>query len=223
MKSVKKRIITLLYLLFVAALYLVSSTITKYTTGHEGSGSFNIGQKLYFNYERGELYRNNNLIIGNPVEEEKYDEEGNIVDIVKRIETMNVTPGDNLTFHFYVSNFNLETNEVNGLDGIFYVSSYAEFTMPAIQSSAILKCTLAYREIPIEEGVEPGPFRTFTSDNKISLPVYNKDDPTSIIKYEFKVYVILDDQISTTSADDYIDATLSISLFIDASENYLEV
>ncbi len=219
MGAIKKKIIISLVIIFVALLYSISSTITKYTTGHDGTGTFNIGKKLYFNYERGDLFRNNNLIVGNPVEEDVFDSNGQKIDVIKRIETMNVTPGDNLTYHFYVSNYDLTTSEKNGISGAFYVTSYAEFLMPALQKMENLECTLAYRVIPNEAAVDAGPFRTFSRDSKLNLPVYDDTDRNSMVKYEFQVYVILDDQISTTSADDYIDATLTISLFIDAASN----
>lgn len=213
----KKLVIILLYVLLVDALYLTSATFTKYTSTKTGIATFNIGQKLYFNYERGELFRNNNLIIGVEVENPIYNESGELVDIERRIETMNVTPGDNLTYHFYVSNYNLTTLERNGLDGSFYVSAISEFSMPAQKANYRLSCTLSYREIP-EEG-EPTSFKTFTTDKELDLPVYIENDPTTHMKYEFEIYVILDDQIQSTSADDYIDATLSILLFIDATND----
>lgn len=213
----KKLMIILLYILLVSTLYLTSTTITKYSTYRRGVATFNIGQKLYFHYERGDLFRNNNLIIGVEMEEPIYDENGNLTDIQRRIETMNVTPGDNLTYHFYVSNYNLTTLERNGVDGSFYISAVAEFSMPSQKSNYKLNCTLSYREVSQEGDVKP--FKNFTSDKELDLPIYVEDDFATHMNYEFEIYVILDEQIKTTSADDYVDATLSILLFIDATND----
>lgn len=217
--TIKKLIMILLYVLLVGTLYLASATFTKYVSTKTGVATFNIGQKLYFNYERGELFRNNNLIIGVEVENPIYNESGDLVDIGRRIETMNVTPGDNLVYHFYVSNYNLTTLERNGVDGSFYISAISELSMPAQKANYRLSCTLSYREIP-EEG-DPTPFKNFTSDKDLDLPIYVESDPTTHMSYEFEIYVILDDQIKATSADDYVDATMSILLFIDATNDVM--
>jgi len=213
----KKWMFLLLYVLLVSALYLASATLTKYSSGREIDATFNIGGKLYFNYKRGDLFRNDNLIIGVEVEEPIYDSEGNLIDSGRRIETMNVTPGDSLKYHFFVSNYNLSTLEKNDVDGSFYISAFAEFTMPAHQTNYKLNCMLSYREVS-EDGSSK-PFKSFTSDQKLDLPVYIEGDSTTYMNYEFEITVILDEQIKATSADDYIDSTLSILLFIDAAND----
>lgn len=213
----KKLLIIMLYVAFVGVLYLASSTLARYTSKSDITGTFNIGQKLYFKYDRGDLFRNDNLIIGAFIEEEIKNDEGEVIGIEKRVETMNVTPGDNLTYHFYISNYDIDTLEKNGIDGTFYISAVTEFAMPVHQTNYKLKCNLAYRKIP--KTGDPGPFKNFESDREMDLPVYDENDENTQIKYEFQVYVILDDQIKTTSADDYIGATLSIILFIDATND----
>lgn len=211
----KKIIIALLYVLLVGTLYVASATLTKYVTNKNGNYTFNIGQTLYFDYTRGELYRNNTLIVGVEVENPIYNEKNEVIDVERRIETMNVTPGDNLTYRFYVSNYNLETLERNGVEGIFYVSAVAEFTMPALKANYKLSCSLAYREV--NEIGSQDIFKNITSDKEFNLPKYDELDPSTKMNYEFEIYVVLDEQIQSTSADDYIDATLSILLFIDAT------
>ncbi len=213
----KKLIIILCYVMFVGALYLVSATLTRYTTNKKGVASFNIGQTLYFNYERGDLFRNNTLIIGVETETPVMDESGNIIDVERRIETMNVAPGDSLTYHCFISNYNLTTLERNGVDGQFYVSAIAEFTMPSQKANYKLNCLLSYREITDSNGSNP--FKNFTSDQDLNLPVYDETKPETKARYEFQITVVLDDQIKSTSADDYIDATLSILLFVDATND----
>ncbi len=215
----KKWMFLLVYVLLVSALYLASATLTKYSSGETVNATFNIGGNLYFKYQRGDLYRNDNRIDGIEVEEEIKDETGNKVDTKRRIETMNVIPGDSLKYRFFVSNYNLSSSplEANTIDGSFYITAYAEFTMPAHQTNYKLSCTLAYREVTTNG--EPKPFTNFTSDLQLDLPIYDEDDPTTHKNYEFEIFVILDEQIETTSADDYIDSTLSILLFIDAAND----
>ncbi len=218
MKFANKRwMFLLVYVLLVSALYLASATLTKYSSGEKVDATFNIGGNLYFNYKRGDLYRNDNRIDGIAIEKPVYDESGNQVDTEYRIETMNVVPGDSLKYRFFVSNYNLSTSEANNLDGSFYISAYAEFTMPAHHTNYKLSCTLAYREVTTNG--EPKPFKIFTSDQQLDLPVYVENKADSHMDYEFEIFVILDEQIATTSADDYIDSTLSILLFIDAAND----
>ena len=49
----------------------------------------------------------------------------------------------------------------------------------------------------------------------IDLPPFDEQK----VKYEFKITVMIDDQIENTTSDDYFDATLSINLFINAASD----
>lgn len=214
----KRYLFLMLYLLCFATIYLASATLSKYVTEEITTGEFSIGARLFFNYERGELYRNQQLIVGVPIEENVYNSKGEVISTSRRIETMNVAPGDNLVYHFYVSNYELDsnTNEVkdaNGVDGIVHTSASALLSMPVHQTNYELKCTITYREIYSDNSYSQ--WKDFTSDFDLNLPKYSE---TNLVKYEFQVYVVLDDQIEATSNDDYIGATLSIYLFIDAAD-----
>lgn len=204
----------LIYVLFVGVIYISSSTLAKYTTEKNTTGEFYVGEKLYFHYQRGDLFRNNQLTIGIPVEEVQTNEDGTIKKTSRRIETMDVSPGDNLTYQFYVSNLNEETTEYNGILGIFHVSVNAILSMPVHQANYELSCRVTYRQI--NEDGSTSAFKDLTKD--VDLPLQISD---GMIKqqYEFQISVILDDQVVATSNDDYIGATLSIYLFIDAAND----
>ena len=93
MKIKLKYLVFIAYVALVASLFVVSLTMARYVSNIGTEGSFEIGDQLYFNYERSVLYRGDQLIVGKEV----YDAEfGGTI-----IETMNVAPGDNITYHFY--------------------------------------------------------------------------------------------------------------------------
>lgn len=231
----KKSILLLIaYLCVVFAVYLTSSTLTKYVSTQSSTGNVNLGARLFINYERGQLYRNNQLIVGVEVEEGEIGADKQVAE-KRRIETMNVAPSDRLVYHFYVSNYDILTeldengNEVevkvdgnpviadkNGVLGQFHVSATSFLSMPAHGSSYNLECTLTYRKVNADGTTDE--WLDFPSDKDVDLPVYDPSDPSSIVLYEFQVYVILDDQIVTTSNDDYVGATMSILIFVDAAD-----
>jgi len=215
-----KKIILLgaFYLLFLGVLFLSSNTLTRFFTNKEAEGSFDIGKKLYFEYERGELYRNKQLIVGVEIEEPKLDENGNVISILRRIETMNVIPGDTLEYHFYIRNYNITTEEANGIDGVFNAFGTSLLAMPVKGDTYDLACTMSYREINKDNKPVTEAFTSFSSDKDEDLPIYDKSAESPVYKcFEFVVEVKLDDQITSTSKDDYFGATLSIYLSIVAA------
>lgn len=204
----RKTLVLIVYLAFASAIILTSSTLAKYLTTTEKNPTFVIGSDLYFDYNRGNLYRNNQLIVG---VETEYEEDG---EIYQRIETKNVAPGDNLTYHFYVSNFDEDGVKENGVLGEFYPQAGATLAMPKLGDTYNINCTITYRAIPTD-GSEPSSSFTLVTDD-FTLPVVNKDN-TGKVKYEFKVEIIIDSQVPHTTSDDYFGATLSIYLFVDAA------
>lgn len=229
----KKSILLLIaYLLVVFAVYLTSSTLTKYVSTQSPTGDYNLGSRLFVNYERGQLYRNNQLIVGVYVDEGELGADGQVAD-KKRIETMNVAPNDLLVYHFYVQNYDEKTekdaagNDVvvkdengkaiitdsNSVLGQFHVSATSILSMPAHGASYNLSCTLSYRKVN-NDGTF-GEWTDFPADKDVDLPVYEEGEP---MLYEFQVYVLLDDQVETTSHDEYVGATLSILIFVDAAD-----
>lgn len=211
MKNRKLIFMLAIYMLFIITIFLSARTLTKYFTSSDVNGNFDIGKKLYFHYDRGDLFRNNQLIVGVEVEQPKYDEDGNVVSVSRRIETMNVIPGDKLIYHFFISNVNLATNEANGIDGVFHTFGTSQLSIPVKGSTYDLNCEIKYRSVD-QNGQQLSPFKTFTSDLDENLPIYNKDDENTYARYEFQITVTLDDQVESTDKDDYFGATLSIYL-----------
>lgn len=204
----RRMLVIMVYLAFVGAIILTSSTLAKFLTTTDPNPTFIIGSDLYFDYNRGELYRNNQLIVG---VETEYEEDG---EIYQRIETKNVAPGDNLTYHFYISNFDEDGVKENGVLGEFFPQAGATLAMPKFGDTYNINCTITYRPIPTD-GSAPSSSYTLVTDD-FNLPVVNSDG-TGKVKYEFKVEVIIDSQVPHTTSDDYFGATLSIYLFVDAA------
>ena len=142
--------------------------------------------------------------------ETEYDDDGIIH---KRIETMNVMPGDDLSYHFYVSNYNSKTLDYNGLVGEFLPITTAMISLPVKGQTYDVNCTISFRQVPTDGSVATTQFSLLT--NRIALPPYEQEK----VKYEFKINCILDDQLSNTTSDDYFGATLSIYLFINAASS----
>lgn len=224
-------LILMAYLLVIVSVYFASSTLTKYVSRNPSTGDYNIGAHLFVNYERGQLYRNGQLIVGVEIDEGENGADG-IPAVNRRIETMNVAPRDLLVYHFYVSNYDEKTTkdatgkdvivkdgdgnpiiaDQNGVNGQFHVTSTAILSMPAHGSSYNLNCTLTYRKVNGDGTF--GEWQDFPFDTDVDLPVFTSQE----ILYEFQVYVLLDDQVQTTSHDDYVGATLSILIFVDAAD-----
>ena len=203
----KRKYLLILYLVFVCVVLITSSTLAKYIHTSTTKTSFTIGDKLYFNYERSDLFRNNKLIVGYETE---YDDDGIIH---KRIETMNVMPGDDLSYHFYVSNYNSKTLDYNGLVGEFLPITTAMISLPVKGQTYDVNCTISFRQVPTDGSVATTQFSLLT--NKIALPPYEQEK----VKYEFKINCILDDQLSNTTSDEYFGETLSIYLFINSASS----
>lgn len=205
-----KFLIIAIYVLFIVSFLSVSYTLGKYVSNQSVGGSFEIGDQLYFDYTRSDLYRNDQLIVGVIVNEPNSNK--------TYITTDNVSPGDNVRYHFYISNFDLETGKMNGYDANFLPVSTALLNMPIKGSSFDLDATIYYRVIPLDQETgEPDPnnkpstvYSMIAKDTKLDLPEDEK------VMYEFYVEVLLDEQMSNTDHNDYFGATLSIEMYFNA-------
>lgn len=219
MKIKLKYLVFITYVFFVVSLFVVSLTMARYVSDFGTEGSFEVGDKLYFNYTRSSLYRGDQLIVGKEVYDPELDS--------TIIETMNVAPGDKITYHFYVSNFEVLDNyivTVNDVDADFHPSAKALLRLPIKGFVYDADATIYYRKVYDKEfsagstSVNPSqydtsvPFSFLTSDKKLDLP----DTFTRLVVYEFTVTVALDGQIPNTTSDDYFDATLTIDLYFNA-------
>lgn len=214
MKNKKRIILIVFYIALVGLVYFTSSTLSKYVSTDKTEADFTLGEKLYFDYTRGDLYRGDQLVIGVPVEE-IIMKDGVQTGVKKRIETMNVAPGDTLRYTFTVSNVNESGTEYNSVNAEYHVSATAILQMPVKQSSYSFNCTIRYSLV--DENGKAGTFTDLPKDMNLDLPKY-LGTPATKSKYMYEVQVILDDQVAATSKDDYIGATLSIYLFVDAAD-----
>lgn len=209
----KRYYIFLVYLALAGLLTLSSGIMAKYVSVDDSEIDFSVGSILYFNYERADLYRNNQIV---PVIPSVYEEDGEKFTL---LETMNVVPGDSLTYHFFVSNFNDVTGDINHIDGLFFPNTNATLSLPMKGEIYNVNSNILYREVPYDSTDTTTPsnnvWNNLVEGNYLDLP------PVSIrkVKYEFRVTVIVDDQVKDTNHEDYFDAVLTIKLFINAASD----
>lgn len=216
MNKLSKILFLSLYVVVVLVLYLTSATLSKYVQNSRFNGEFAVEEGLYFEYTRGNLYLNDNLIQGLEIYDHEYDSLGNIIKTSKRLEFQNVSPSDKIQYTFYVSNLSESGIQYNGIDGYFVVTSFAKLNLPSLQNTSNISCNIAYRKI---SGVNASTVYTdFPNGSTSSLPVYDTDDPLET-KYEFQLTIFVSDQAPSTDNDDYVDATLNIYIFVDATDN----
>lgn len=209
----KKYYLFIIYLAIAALISFGSVILAKYVSTDDSEINFSVGSVLYFNYERSDLYRNNQVV---PVTPSVYEEDGEKYTL---LETMNVVPGDSLTYHFFVSNFNNVTNDMNMIDGLFFPNTNATLSMPMKGEIYNVNTTILYREVPYDSTDTTTPnnnvWNNLVEGNYLNLP------PASVkkVRYEFKVTVVVDDQVENTDHSDYFDAVLTIKLFINAASD----
>lgn len=209
----KRYIVFIVYLVFIGFICLGSGILAKYVSNTDTELDFTVGSILYFDYERSDLYRNSQIV---PVTPSVYQENGETFTL---LETMNVVPGDSLTYHFFVSNFNNQTGDVNIIDGLFFPNTSATLSLPIKGKIYNVNSTILYREVPYDENDKTTPnngvWNNLVEGGYLDLP------PVAIrkVKYEFKVTVVVDDQVENTSHEDYFDAVLTIKLFINAASD----
>lgn len=210
----KKRFIYFaVYMIFASFMLLAAVTLARYVHTGTTEVGFRVGTTLFFDYQRHELYRNEQLIVG---VETEYEEDGQKF---QRIETMNVVPGDSLVYHFYVSNFDDVTGEKNAINGLFYPNAKTTLSLPMKGKVYDVDCTIQYRQVPYgtDDTTTPenGVWNNLVADGYIDLPAVTDKK----VKYEFKVSVLIDDQAENTTSEDYFDAVLTIKLFINAASD----
>lgn len=209
----KRYYIFVIYLALAGLLIFSSGIMAKYVSVDDSEIDFSVGSILYFNYERSDLYRNNQVV---PVIPSVYEEDGEKFTL---LETMNVVPGDSLTYHFFVSNFNDITGDINHIDGLFFPNTNATLSLPMKGEIYNVNSNILYREVPYDSTDTTTPsnnvWNNLVEGNYLDLP------PVSIrkVKYEFRVTVIVDDQVKDTTHEDYFDAVLTIKLFINAASD----
>ena len=167
---------------------------------------------LYFNYDRSDLYRNSQIV---PVTPSVYEEDNKTYQL---LETNNVVPGDSLTYHFFVSNFDDVTGEKNIIDGLFCPTAIASLSLINFGTYNI-EPTILYRQVPYDST------DTTTPDNNVWNNLVDGEyldlPPVAMrkVKYEFRVNIVVDNQVPNTDHDDYFGAVLTIKLFVNAASD----
>lgn len=195
-----------LYLLVACCLVFTCATLAKYTTVKNPEMNFEIGDQLYFKYKRGSLFRNDTLIIGVETTYKDGDED------IDCIVTQNVVPGDDIVYHFFISNYEDEGSSVNNVEGEFFAVCNGLLSLPMKKANYDAECIVMYRAIPLD-GTEPSSSFTLLADTKLELPKASDKK----VKYEFKVAVALDSQIENTTSNDYFGATLKMNIYLNAA------
>lgn len=209
----KRYFIFIAYLVAVTVVSISSGLLAKYVSNSDAEIDFSVGSILYFNYERSDLYRNSQIV---PVTPSVYQEDGESFQL---LETTNVVPGDSLTYHFFVSNFNAVTGDQNIIDGLFFPNTNATLSLPMKGQIYNVNSTILYREVPYDSTDTTTPSNNVWSNlvegNYLDLP------PVSVkkVRYEFRVTIVVDDQVENTDHEDYFDAVLTIKLFINAASD----
>ena len=207
----RRHLIFLVYLAFVGLLSLSSFVLAKYVSEEKTNVDFTVGSILYFNYERSNLYRNEQSV---QVVPSTYEEDGVTYQL---LETMNVVPGDSLTYHFFVSNFNNTNGAMNYVQGQFFPNTKATLSLPIKGQIYNVDCTILYRPVELDKDgnviSSDGVWNNLVEGSYLNLPDATKEK----VKYEFKLSVVVDDQVEDTTHDDYFSAVLSIVLFVNAA------
>lgn len=212
--KIKKRyILFTAYLLIVGLICLSSLVLAKYVSEENQELDFTVGSVLYFNYERSNLERNGEVVQVTP---SVYEEDGKNYQL---LETTNVVPGDSLTYYFYVSNFNSVTGDQNIVDGVLYPNTSATLSLPIKGDVYDVECTILYRQVPYDETDTTTPdnnaWNNLVAGKYLDLPPVSSQK----VKYEFKLSIIVDDQVANTTHEDYFNAVLSVKLFINAASD----
>ena len=209
----KRYLLYIAYLSIVGMICLGSVILAKYISVEDSEIDFSVGSILYFNYERSDFYRNSQIV---PVTPSVYQEDGETFTL---LETLNVAPGDSITYHFFVSNFNNTTGDQNIIDGLFYPNTSSTLSLPMKGEIYNVKSNILYRQVPYDSTDTTTPnnnvWNNLVEGNYLNLPPASMEK----VKYEFRVTVVVDDQVENTNHEDYFDAVLTIKLFINAASD----
>jgi len=206
----KRYIIFAIYLVLMGLICLTTGVLAKYIISKDSEFEFVVGNSLYFNYERSELYRNDQVVSPIP---SVYEEDGVQY---KVLDIMDVIPEDTITYYFYVSNFNELTGQNNLIDGVLFPNANATLSLPIKGEIYNVGCTILYRQVPYgpeDSTPDNNVWKNLVDGQYIDLP--NALDQK--IKYEFKVTIVVNEQTTDTTHEDYFNALLSIKLFINAA------
>ena len=216
----KKILMYVVYFIFVLSITLFASTFAKYVSSVEVGGNVEVGE-LCLGYRRGDLYRNDVLIIG----EEEANAEG-----VTFVETLNFKPEDKVVYYFNISNYigNYDLNDVltgilkyNTVSAKYKITIVSELHLPAYNggTTLIVPC-LVTKEIEAETGT----FTAVDLTQIFDLPSYmpNEDgtlNNATLYSQKYKIELEETAQLSELRAADYFGAELIINITVSAVQD----
>lgn len=219
-KNHRKKVFVLsIYLLFAISICLFSYTAAKYISYGKAGGGMEVGQ-LYLGYDRGDLFRNDILIVGVEVSENG----------TERIETMNVKPDDILTYYFTISNYEairdantneiIEITEQNNVYAKYKMTIYAELLLPVVidpLTNSALKVTLPCQVMKLMNA-ETGTYAVVDLSEEQDLVAFSEGDLTTYYDQTYRIRVEDTQQISNLTSKDYFGASLRMYIKIEATQ-----
>lgn len=214
----KKIILYSIYFLFVLSLCLFSITFAKYVSDGKLGGGLDVGE-LYLGYQRGDLLRNDILIVGVEVTE----------DGLTRIETMNVKPNDVITYYFSIENYLANYDETgniveilksNAVSATYKMKITAELWLPVVLDSEGNQLKI---ELPCQVSKEvdkaSGTYTAVDLALNYELPAFSQNDKTSYFEQKYRVRVEDTQQLQDLTSKDYFGASLKIFIQLQAVQN----
>ena len=215
----KKILMYVVYFIFVLSITLFASTFAKYVSNVEVGGNAEVGQ-LCLGYRRGDLYRNDVLIVG----EEEANANG-----VTFVETLNFKPEDKVVYYFNICNYIgiydqkelVGYKKFNNVTAKYKITISSELHLPAYNggSSMVIPC-LVTKEIVQETGT----FVAVDLTQSFDLPAYmpNQDgtvNNSSLYSQRYRIELEETVQLSELRAADYFGAELIINITVTAVQD----
>lgn len=219
--SKKKILLYLAYFVFVISIVMFSSTFAKYVSKIEVGGNAQVGE-LCLGYRRGNLYRNDILIIG--------VEEANAEGVIF-VETLNFKPNDIIVYYFTINNvlgtFDKEgkitkISKYNSVDATYKISIVAKLRLPSYKDE---NGDPTIYTVPCIVTVETSP-NTYTAadlNETYDLPLYNPNlddsiNTESVFLQNYRIQLEETGQLSQLDSKDYFGAELNIYITVTAEQ-----
>lgn len=206
-------------MLFAISMCLFSYTAAKYISYGKAGGSMEVGQ-LYLGYERGDLFRNDILIVGVEVTENG----------TERVETMNVKPNDVLSYFFTVSNYQatrdeltneiIEITEQNNVSAKYKMTIYAELLLPVVidpNTGTAMKVTLPCQVMKLTNA-ETGTYSVVDLAEEYDLVAFSESDLNTYYSQTYRIKIEDTQQIHNLTSEDYFGSSLRIYIKIEATQ-----
>lgn len=218
----KKILLYIVVFMFFASLTLFSSTFAKYVSKVEVGGTVEVGE-LYVGYENGDLYRNDVLIMGVPI-----NEDGHTV-----IETKDIKPLDVITYYFDISNITYSLDgdgklvdyEFNNVNAHYNISVEAKIYLPAFDGGTIVEVDCQIGRLV---NADTGTYAAVDTSQSFVLPCYNPNEDGTLNEssvYSQKYQIKVDDtkQLTNLTSQHYFGATLNIYITVTSVQDLPQI